>query len=112
MLHRLWVGIGWAMVAAIVWLSLTPSPPQVDVAYGDKIGHLASYAVLMFWFSQLYRTRIFYAAGFILMGVALEFVQGQLGYRGFEVADMLANALGVLAGWAAAVILRRAFPLF
>ena len=107
-----YLAIGWGWAATIVWLSLTSSPPQVDVPYSDKIGHLASYAVLMFWFSQLYRTRIFYAAGFILMGVALEFVQGQLGYRSYEVADMLANALGVLAGWAAAVILRRAFPLF
>ena len=109
MLHRLWVGIGWAMVAAIVWLSLTPSPPQVDVAYGDKIGHLASYAVLMFWFSQLYRTRIHYATGFILMGVALEVIQHQLGTRSFEAADMLANALGVLLGWGVALLLPKPF---
>lgn len=81
--------MGWGWAAAIVWLSLTPSPPQVDVAYIDKIGHLVGYGVLMFWFCQLYRTRIFYAAGFVLMGVGLEFVQGQLGYRSYEVADML-----------------------
>ena len=75
--------------------------------YSDKIGHLASYAVLMFWFCQLYRTRIFYAAGFILMGVALEFVQRQLGYRSYEVGDMIANALGVLLGWGVALLFPR-----
>jgi len=93
------------MVAAIVWLSLTPAPPQVDVAYGDKIGHLVAYGVLMFWFCQLYRTRIFYAVGFILMGTGLEVIQGQLGYRSYEVADMLANSLGVLLGWGVALLL-------
>ena len=33
------------------------------------------------------------------MGVALEFIQGWLGYRDFELFDMGANALGVLLGW-------------
>ena len=36
---------------------------------------------------------------FIAMGIALEFVQGSLGYRSFEVADMLVNATGVLLSW-------------
>jgi VanZ family protein len=99
------VAAGWGIVAAIVWLSLTPVPPRVDVAYVDKIGHLVLYGVLMAWFCQLYRTRIFYAAGFILMGVALEVIQGQLGYRSYEVADMVANTLGVLLGWGVALLL-------
>ena len=97
------------MVAAIVWVSLTPSPPELDFEQGDKVGHLASYSLLMFWFAQLYagRARIAYAAGFIAMGVALEFVQGQLGFRSFDGIDMAANALGVVLGWAAAVLLPR-----
>ena len=33
------------------------------------------------------------------MGVALEFVQGWGGYRLFDIADMVANTLGVLLGW-------------
>lgn len=103
-MRRACVALGWAIVAAIVWLSLAPAPPQVEVAHGDKIGHLVGYGVLMFWFCQLYRTRIFYAAGFVLMGVGLEFVQGELGYRSYEVADMLANALGVLLGWGVALL--------
>ena len=48
------------------------------------------------------RARLAYAALWSAMGVGLEFVQGGLGYRSFETADMLANALGVLVGWASA----------
>jgi VanZ family protein len=112
-LRPLWLAVGWALVAAIVWLSLTSSPPRIDFEQGDKLGHLASYATLMFWFSQLYMrkaTRALYALCFAAMGVALEFAQGASGYRSFELADMLANALGVLCGWAAALILPRVLP--
>ena len=42
------------------------------------------------------------AAAFVAMGIALEFIQGWTGYRDFEVADMLADAAGVAAGWALA----------
>lgn len=59
----------------------------------------------MFWFCLLYAhraARISYAALWIGMGVGLEFAQGQLGYRTYEVYDMYANALGVLIGWALA----------
>jgi VanZ family protein len=112
-LRAAWIGAGWAMVGAIVWLSLTPSPPKVDFEYSDKVGHLLAYGSLMFWFSQLYlarRTRLAYAAGFAAMGVALEFVQGWTGYREFELYDMLANATGVAVGWAATLILPTVLP--
>lgn len=72
---------------------------------GDKIGHLLAYGSLMLWFSLLYGSlpaRLAYGAGFVVLGVVLEFMQGTLDYRTFEVADMVANSLGVLLGWAAA----------
>lgn len=101
---------GWLYAAAIVFLSLTPRPPQIDVEYGDKLGHLLAYGLLMFWFCFLYRyryTRLAYGLGWIAMGVALEFVQGATGTRSFEVADMIANSLGVLLGWGIFATLRR-----
>ena len=66
----------------------------------------------MFWFSQAYRggTRLLYGAGFVALGVGLEFVQGWLGYRTYEVFDMYANSLGVLAGFAVAVALPGVLP--
>ena len=102
---RFWTAAGWFIVAAIIWLSVTPSPPDPGIEYGDKFGHVFAYGVLMFWFCQLHearRARLAYAIGFITMGVALEFVQRSLGYRTYDEFDMLANALGVLAGWAVA----------
>jgi VanZ family protein len=97
------VAVGWGIAAAIVWLSLTPSPPKIDMDEGDKLGHLAAYGSLMFWFCLLYArngTRLAYAALWIVMGIALEFAQGETGYRNYEVFDMFANAIGVLLGWA------------
>jgi VanZ family protein len=104
--RALWLAAGWLILAAIVWLSLTPSPPKLEFEYSDKLGHCAGYGVLMFWFCQLYArrgARLAYAAGFAAMGVALELAQGALGYRTAEEFDMLANALGVLLGWALAL---------
>jgi glycopeptide antibiotics resistance protein len=63
----------------------------------------------MVLFCQVYAarsTRTAYAAGFIAMGIAIEFLQGMTGYRHFDVLDMVANGLGVLLGWAAALVLR------
>jgi VanZ family protein len=97
--------MGWALAAAIVWLSLTPAPPTIDLEEGDKLGHFLAYGSLMLWFCLLYPrrpARIAYALGWTAMGVGLEFIQGQLGYRTYEVYDMYANALGVLIGWALA----------
>ena len=105
-LRAIGIAIGWALVAAIIWLSVTPRPIELGVAHGDKLGHLTAYGSVMFWFCQLYArraTRGAYAAGFIAMGVALEFVQLGLGYRSFEVADMAADALGVALGWIVAL---------
>jgi VanZ family protein len=100
--HRaLWLALGWGIAAAIVWLSLTPRPPTLPLEQGDKLGHLLGYGVLMLWFGQLYnarRTRLAYALGFALMGVALELAQKALGYRTYEIFDMAANALGVALG--------------
>ena len=101
----LWRAIGALLVALVIYLSLTPDPIALPGPNGDKGGHVLAYATLMFWFAQLdarLRRRIGWATTFIAMGIALEFVQRAMGYRSFEVFDMLAGALGVGAGWLAA----------
>lgn len=101
------------MVGAIVWLSLTPAPPKLEITLGDKLGHFGAYGWLMFWFCQFYArraTRIAYAIAFAAMGIALEFLQDASGFRSFELLDMGANALGILLGWGAALILPRVLP--
>ena len=101
-LRRVWLAIGVGLILLVIWLSLTPHPIKTPPEHGDKFGHLAAYGTLMVWFAQLdarQRTRIGYAVGFIALGIALEFAQGFTDYRVFEVADMVANATGVLLGW-------------
>ena len=68
---------------------------------GDKIGHVLAYTFLMSWFCQLYRTRAkkwSIALGLVALGIAIEFAQEQTGYRQFEVADMVADGIGVAMG--------------
>lgn len=103
--HGLWLVIGCTMIAAVIWLSLTPDPvtfPAFNLS--DKLAHLLAYALLMGWFGQLYERpmlRLGYAFSFILLGVVLEFAQGMSGQRSFEIADMIANAGGVIIAWIA-----------
>ena len=111
-LRPLLVAIGWAFVATILWLSLTPSPPSIPIEQGDKLGHISAYGGTMFWFAQLYArssVRLRYAVGLVALGVALEFVQAHVG-RDFEVLDMVADAIGVSLGWAAALLIRLRLP--
>jgi VanZ family protein len=99
---KLWSAIGWLIIATVIYLSLTPDPIEIDMEQGDKLGHMLAYFVMMIWFSQLYLRRMhaWLASGFIVLGVALEYVQGWSGYRDFEYMDMLADAIGVSLAWA------------
>ena len=101
------------MVAAIVVGSVMHSPPSLGFEQSDKLEHLGGYGLVMFWFCQIYtarRVRLGYALGFAALGIALEFVQGWLGYRDFEVADMIADAAGVALGWGLALVFPNALP--
>jgi VanZ family protein len=89
------------MVAAVGVLSLIPV--EVDLSGGrDKIAHFVAYGSLTFWFGMLFDGRgrqLRVALGFAAMGVAMEFLQGLTDYRSFEIADMVANAIGAALGW-------------
>ena len=100
-LRLLWSAIGLFLLITIIYLSLTHSPPTADVPGFDKIGHFAGYLSLMLWYAWLYQRRWHspLALAFILLGVAMEYVQAATGYRHFEYADMLADGAGVLVGW-------------
>lgn len=103
---RLWLSIGWLLIALIVYLSLTPHPINAPHFHNsDKVGHLLAYAALMGWFSQIYRhasQQIKIAMALVGLGITMEFLQGLTHYRMFDYVDMLANSLGVLIGWVVA----------
>lgn len=104
----LWLGIGWFGIALLIFLSLATLHVSTGIDNGDKLGHLLAYALLMGWFSMIFRSRgpwLGYALGLIVLGVLLECLQ-PLNGRYFEYADMLANTLGVGLG-----LLARYLPL-
>ena len=102
LVRRAWWAVAWFGIGLLLYLSLMPNPPSLDVAEGDKFQHIAAYATLMLWFAQMLPERgkrLRTAAALVGLGIALEFAQGATGYREFSVADMLANAIGVAVGW-------------
>jgi VanZ family protein len=103
-LDAAWLAVGWLLVASVIYLSVTPSPPEIPLEEGDKYGHLVAYGTLMFWFGQSYKggKRWITVAALVALGIALEFVQRWTGYRSLDVWDMAADAAGVLLGLAAA----------
>jgi VanZ family protein len=99
-----WITGAWLLVGCIVYLSLARLPENLPSPAGDKTAHVAAYALMMFCFMQIYRVRTYrllIGIGLVLLGVTLEILQGYTGYRALEYADMLANTLGVVVGWAA-----------
>ena len=104
-LRGLWSGVGVALVALVVVLSLMPRPPDLGMEEGDKLGHVLAYFTLMFWHAQLHpdrHARIVLAVAFVALGISLELMQGLTGYRSPDAVDALVNTLGVALGWAAA----------
>ena len=99
--RRLWLLLGWGMVASVIVLSLIPL--NVDLSNNrDKVAHLAAYGSMAFWFAMLFEGRarqLAIALAFAAMGVGIEFLQGMTDYRSFDVADMIANGIGAALGW-------------
>jgi hypothetical protein len=73
----------------------------------DKILHFLGYAALAAVFVLALRPKVYIPAllGLIGLGVGIEFIQ-PLNSRGFEVADMVANGLGVAVGAGAGLATR------
>jgi hypothetical protein len=92
-------------IAGVITGELLPgdsAPMQWIGAAGvsDKVLHSAAYTLLAFIpvFGFRLRAGLISAAVTVLLGVALEFAQALVPGRSYEVADMVANALGVGAG--------------
>jgi len=98
-----WLAAGWLLIGLVIYLSLMSPPSDLPGFPGaDKLAHLAAYAVLALWFGLIYLPGPRYgrlSLGLILMGVALELIQGISGHRSMDTYDMVANASGVAIGW-------------
>ena len=97
----LWFFTAYVLLAVVVYLSVAPTSVQLPGDEGGRYGHVAAYAALMFMFAHMYRThrwRAVMGVTLVTFGVALEFVQATTGYRTFDYADMVSNAIGVVLG--------------
>ncbi|MES1983076.1 MAG: VanZ family protein [Pseudomonadota bacterium] len=112
--RRIWLMLGYLWVGAIIYLSLTSSPPApLHFHNADKLEHAMAYGSVMLWLCQIIRSRtqqFMLGIGLMAMGAILEVLQGMTGYRSFEYADMLANSTGVIiAGLLAQTLLGRLY---
>jgi VanZ family protein len=92
---------GLLLVLAVVVLSLLPVRELPNVNVSDKIEHAAAYLMLSLWFGGLLRVRAFLGLGLALLalGGGIELAQAGMGLgRQGDWRDMLANAVGVVAG--------------
>ena len=98
----LWLSIGLGLVACVIFGSVAPGVLENTFQFSgaDKLGHAASYFLLVIWFSGLYSRRhhALLAVAMLALGLTLEVIQWQLPYRQFDFADLLANASGVILG--------------
>jgi VanZ family protein len=102
---RFWSALGIGFVLLVIYLSLAAPPRDIDLPDVFDVGHIVAYFWLMIWFAQIHRSagrRWLLAAGFGVLGIALEYVQGMTGYRHFDHADMVRNFIGVALGLALA----------
>ncbi len=101
--------IGFALAVSVtIWLSLVPvSELPSTASISDVLSHFIGYAVL---------GALAIASGFrpltaffslVAFGALLEVVQGASGVRFFEFKDIAMNALGLFAGIASVVFVRR-----
>lgn len=90
--------------ACTAWASLLP-PEDIPsaFAFSDWLLHGLGYAVLGFLAVASGLRWLVAFASVTAYGIALEIVQGLLGYRSFEVTDMFADAVGAAAGVLVAV---------
>jgi len=96
---KTWQGLGWVMVAVVVWLSLTPQPPPAPAfLVWDKAQHFVAYGGLMAWYAMSFACHWRWPAFLIGLGVGMEILQGLGGVRTFDLLDMVANTLGVCLG--------------
>ena len=94
-------------VAVAIYLFLTPREVRLVALVGDKVAHVGAFGLMMLLCSAVVtskRVTAWCALVLIALGVLIELLQSLTGYRDFEVDDMLADAAGVLAAWAAVAV--------
>ena len=89
-----------ACVATILWLALSPNPPNPAGLFDlDKVNHVGAFLVLSLLADYSYLARsALVLKGTVLLGFGLliEGLQYWVGYRYFEVSDLIADGVGIV----------------
>ncbi len=102
-----WLVLTLLTLAAITYLSVSPLDRLPDAPGGDKLHHLAAYALLAFPAALARPVGLhWWLLGFLLWGGAIEVLQPYVNRYG-EGFDALANALGVALGAGLGLLARR-----
>ncbi len=89
----------WGCGFAILLLALLPPGPDLPSTGWDKGNHVLAFTVLTVLGCRAYPERIAAVlAGAILYGGLIEVLQSFTHYRSAEWADLVADAIGVIAG--------------
>lgn len=101
-----WLLLGWALVISVVVGSLVPASMLRAITLSDKIMHAGSYFLLMIWFAGLYRRNKhpWVALALLLLGIGLDVLQLDTATRTFDVADIAADAVGIVVGLALSML--------
>jgi VanZ family protein len=96
----LWWALGWLLVAGVTVGSLIPGTWLPTFSLRDKVVHAGTYCLLMIWFSGLYRRERHWIIALLLiaLGFLLDLAQAPSATRSFDLADVAANAGGILLG--------------
>lgn len=87
-------------MAAVLSLCLTPPAAHLPSTGWDKANHALAFALLALLGLAAYPARAARVLlGLLAFGAAIELLQSLTGYRTAEWLDLLADAVGVAAGW-------------
>jgi VanZ family protein len=104
---RRWQFAGFAVLVSVLAATLLPAiwfmqeMRDPRIAHSDKWIHAITFMLLTIWFSGQYAKRSYWriAAGMLAFGAFIEVCQRTLTtYRSGEMLDLVADAVGILAG--------------
>lgn len=111
-LFPLWLSIGFALVALVLYFCLRPRSEDLFSLLPDKFSHVVAFFALTVWFAAFVERRryLVVALGMLVLGMVIELLQQAMGLgRSAEVADVYADALGVGLGIAASLVIRESW---
>ena len=96
----------WLCCALVAWGTLLAPSGGVDwFPYQDKVMHFGAFATLACTGLTGYpRSRFWLLVGLVAFAVGIEIIQTYIPVRSAEVADFLADIVGIFVGFAAARI--------